>query len=422
MTPTESRSRAEIREEQALSEQRFPAHARFRRSHRVMRSLGLVLTGALAFVATGAGAVYYTMQGNITSVDVSALLGDAGEAQPDPVDPNAGTPLNILLLGSDDRSGVNADIGGVEDGMRSDTSILMHISADRSRVELISIPRDTLVDIPSCTMTDGTTTWAQSDAMFNSAFAIGWDNGGDITSAVGCTMKTVQEVTGVTLSGFALVDFAGFQSMIDSIGGVPMCIPEDIESPDAGLYLSAGYQTLNGAQALGLARARKGTNMDGSDLKRIDRQQELLGATASAVLDRNTLLDPSSLLPFLNAATSSVTASPELASIQNLSGLAFALRGIDKNNITFMTIPIMEAPSDRYRVVMTSEADAIWAKIASDTPIVEPVVPVEPTPDPAAPAPEAPDVVETPVEPTTPAPAPETPEGVTSAATVIAGC
>lgn len=338
-----------------------------------MRGISLVLAGTFAFIATGAGAVIYKFQNNIESIDISdrlaAVEGLPAAPTADPEDPKAGLPVNILLMGSDDRSGENATIGGDAGGMRSDTTIVMHISADRSRVELVSIPRDSLVDIPSCEMTDGTMTKPRSDVMFNSAFALGWDTGGDIASAATCAMVTVMSLTDVYLDGFVVVDFAGFQSMIDAIGGVPMCIPEAIVAPEAGLNLQAGQQTLNGEQALGLARARKGTGLNGSDLTRITRQQELLGATAKALLDQNLLTDAPGLLQFLNAATSSLKASQNFASLQNLSGLALSLRGLDAAGINFLTVPVADAPSDKNRVVWTSAADTIWENMAADRPI-----------------------------------------------------
>ncbi|PFG32498.1 LCP family protein [Sanguibacter antarcticus] len=399
MTTPPAPSRAALREQNAEAALRGPAHGRSERSHRFLRVTTLAVVGVFAFAASAAGAVYYTFQNNIDSVDVSALLGNASEVPTGITDPNAGLPISILLLGSDDRSGENAEIGGEEEGMRSDTTIVLHISADRSRMEMVSIPRDSLVDIPSCTMSDGTTTNESGDTMFNAAFSFGYDYGGDVDSAVGCSMKTVQSLTGLTLDGFALVDFAGFQGMIDAIGGVSMCIPEDIAAPEASLYLTAGEQTLDGAQALGLARARKGTgaNMDGSDLNRIGRQQELLAATLRTVLDKNILTNTPDLLKFLNAATSSLTASPELASLPNMSGLAYSLRTITSDKITFMTIPIATAPSDANRVVWTSEADTVWANMVADQPIVtveEPEVA-----DPAATATETPD---TSIDPATP--------------------
>lgn len=403
---------------------RDPRHARTVRQHSAIRIISLALTGCFVFVATGAGAIYYKMQSNIKAVNVAHLLdgvdGLPSAPVPDPADPNAGVPVNILLIGSDDRTGENAAIGGEEDGMRSDTTIVMHISADRSRVELVSIPRDSLVDIPSCTMTNGTTTAAKKNAMFNKAFATGWDNGHDIDSAAACTMLTVMSLTNVYLDGFIAVDFAGFQDMIDGIGGVPICIPEKIVAPEANLSLEAGQQTLNGEQALGLARARKGTGLDGSDLKRINRQQELLGATARTVLDKNILTGAPALLKFLDAATSSLTASPEFASLQNLTGLALSLRSIDPTSISFLMIPVADSTAQAGRVVWTSAADKVWENLAADLPI-DGSGEVQ-TPVPSTPA-DTPSTTE-PVEPTPTAttPAATPPAGLTTAADASVTC
>ena len=435
MTNPHATTRAALRAQDSAAAGRDPRHARTVRQHHVTRGISLVLTGVFAFIATGAGAFYYTIQNNVESIAVDRLdeidgLPDAPTA--DPEDPNADRPVNILLMGSDDRSGENGVIGGDAGGMRADTTIVMHISADRSRVELVSIPRDSLVDIPSCIMSDGTKTKPRSNTMFNSAFALGWDTGGDVASAALCSMVTVMSLTDVYLDGFVVIDFAGFQSMIDAIGGVQMCIPEAIVAPEANLNLQAGQQTLNGEQALGLARARKGTGLNGSDLTRITRQQELLGATAQTLLAKNLFTDAPGLLKFLNAATSSLKASPEFASLQNLSGLALSLRNIDAAGITFLTVPVADAPTDKNRVVWTSAADSIWENMAADRPIdgstpvetpVEtpgetPVGPAE-TPGGAAPA-------EEPAAPVTPAPTPTTtsapPKGLTTAADSVVTC
>lgn len=435
MTNPHAPTRAALRAESSAAPGRDPRHARSVRKHHVMRTTSLILAGAFAFVATGAGAVVYKMQNNIGSIDISDQLAGI-EGLPvaptvDPEDPNAGLPVNILLMGSDDRSGENAAIGGEAGGMRADTTIVMHISADRSRVELVSIPRDSLVDIPSCVMSDQSTTRPRSDAMFNSAFATGWDNGGDIASAAGCAMVTVMSLTDVYLDGFVVVDFAGFQSMIDAIGGVPMCIPEPIVAPEANLSLQAGQQTLNGEQALGLARARKGTGLNGSDLTRITRQQELLGATAKSVLDKNLLTDAPKLLKFLNAATSSLQASENFASLQNISGLALSLRSLDAGAITFLTIPVADAPQDKNRVVWTSAADAVWENMAADRPIDGSAPAEVPADAPATPPADAmadtpADSVPAPQATTTPAPAPAAtsapPKGLSTAADSPVAC
>jgi LCP family protein required for cell wall assembly len=264
---------------------------------------------------------------------------------------------------------VNGAIGGSVKGMRSDTTIVVHISADRTRAELVSIPRDSLVAVPSCTMTDGSTSKARKD-MFNSAFATGWDQGGDMTSAAACTIKTVQSLTGLTIDHFVVVDFAGFQQMVDAVGGVPICIPKNYDSPEAGLHVTAGYQTLDGTTALAYARARKGTNMNGSDLQRAGRQQQLVAAMVREVLSKNVLTNVPQLLSFLDAATSSLTVDPGLGHLTDMAGLALSLRGLDTSRITFMTIPVATAPSDPNRVVWTSAATTIWSNMVADQPVV----------------------------------------------------
>ncbi len=366
----------------------------------MIRGIALCTVALVAFGAAGAAATVAKFQGNIDQVDVSALTGPAPSPSkaPDPNDPNAGQAVNILLLGSDQRDGVNAQIGGKAEGMRSDTTMVLHISADRSRVELVSIPRDSLVDIPSCTMTNGKTSKA-THGMFNSAFAVGWDTGGDMASAAACTWKTVQQNTGIKIDHFVVVDFSGFQQMVDAIGGVPVCIDNDMYSADAGLDIKAGMQTLDGPTALAYARARKGKGVgDGSDTNRIGNQQKLVAAMVREVLSRDVLTDPGKLVAFLSAATSSLTTDDDM-SIANMTGLAYNLRNISRGNITFMTIPWAPAPSDPNRVVWTDDAAQVWSNMANDVPALgepEPsagatptTAPTTATPDSGATAPAA---------------------------------
>jgi LCP family protein required for cell wall assembly len=343
----------------------------------VLRAVALTAVAVLCFGASGASALYVRLNSNISTIDASDLIQALPEPEvtatgpADPDDPNAGQPVNILLMGSDERDGENEAIGGHVDGMRSDTTIVAHISADRSRVELISIPRDSLVEIPSCTMSDGTTTSPQRSAMFNSAFALGADRGGDIASAAACAVNTVQQNTGIPIHHFVVVDFAGFTKMVDSIGGVPMCVPNDMNAPKAGLVLSAGQQTLDGTQALAFARARTGQGVgDGSDTNRLGRQQELLAGVVREVLGKNMLTDITQLIRFLDSATESLSIDSGFSSITDMAGLAYSLRSTSAGNISFMTIPFATAPSDPNRVVWTSEAEEIWANVAADRPML----------------------------------------------------
>ncbi|WP_255491594.1 MULTISPECIES: LCP family protein [unclassified Actinotalea] len=365
---------------------RVARHARTVRSHRLRHVAALTTVAVLSFGATSAATAYVRLENNIETHDVTAQLGEDRpvQAEPvDPTDPNSGRPLNILLMGSDVRDGANAEIGGAVDGMRSDTTIVMHISADRTRVELVSIPRDSHVEIPDCPRSDGTVGGSRS-TRFNEAFSIG-SQSGNVADAAACTIKTVESLTNVFIDGWVVVDFAGFVNMVDALGGIPMCIPNDMTSPKAGLQITAGQHTLDGTTALAYARARTGQGVgDGSDTNRLGRQQQLLAATATEVLSKNLLTDSTKLYLFLNAATQSLTADPDTGNVSNLAGLAFSLRDVPSGNITFMTIPFGAWSQDPNQVVWTSEADTIWANMAADVPIVPPAAPTPPT-EPVAP-------------------------------------
>lgn len=338
----------------------------------MLRTLGLVMTAVVAFGVTGAAAAYSQLQGNITGVNIDGLLGDDRPDQittPDPDDPNKGLPVNILVMGSDTREGQAISDDGTE-GQRSDTTIVLHISADRQRVDAVSIPRDSLVDIPSCLRSDGSESRSQNNAMFNSAFSIGGESG-EVADAAACTQKTVEAATGVYINHFVVVNMNGFIKMVDALGGVPMCIEQDMRSTKAHLDLKAGQQTLDGTTALAFARARTGTGLgNGSDTDRISRQQEMLASTARTVLSKNLLTDVPQLLRFLDAATESLTVSSGIASIPDMTGLAYSLRSVPSGNITFMTIPWRPAASDRNRVEWTAEAADVWANMAADKPLV----------------------------------------------------
>lgn len=355
----------------AAGRRRGPGHARRLSGHRVRRGIALVATAAVAFVATGAATTYARLQNNITSADVTHLLGEfrPPPPKPDPEDPNAGTPVNILIIGSDTREGNErfATDTSVQ-GERSDTTILAHISGDRSRVELVSIPRDILSEQPECDRSDGSSAGARSQAMFNEAFSRGADRGSE-TDGAACVQRTIEHLTGIYVHHFVIVDMTGFVDMVDAVDGVPMCVPERIDSPKAHLTLEAGQHTFDGVTALRFARARTGEGLNGSDTARIGRQQELMAATARTVLGKNILTDVPELIRFLNAATRSLTVSSGLAGIPDMTGLAYSLRGLDPSDITFMTIPNRPYPENRNRLIFDDDAPAVWANIANDVPM-----------------------------------------------------
>lgn len=328
---------------------------------------------ALVYVGSVAGFAYLRLQGNVDRHDITDLLdGDRpdrdGEEVPGPFKP--GQPVNILVIGSDARQG-DADIDGAGEagevtGMRSDTTMLVHVSAGRDRAEIVSIPRDMLVDIPSCRLPTGAQTAPQYNAMFNSAFSLGGETG-DTGSAAACTIRTVEAFTDIYIDGFVVVDFASFQTFVDALGGVDMCFKDHLTDKTTGLDLQPGCQRLAGDEALQLARARKGLT-GGSDIGRMDRQQDLVKAIVDEAVSKNILTSLPSLYRFIDAVSQSVVTDSELGDLDTLSSFGYSLRAISSNNIFAITMPWLPAGN---RLLPSPLADTVWEALREDRPLEE---------------------------------------------------
>ncbi len=344
-------------------------HATTTRSHRVLTGFAWIFAAIAGFGLVFTQISVAKFDNSLVTVDIEPLLGPDRPAAPqNPVDGASGVPVNILLMGSDDRSGENGVIGGKDPGKRNDTTLIMHISADRSRVDVVSIPRDTVVRISDCDRSDGTSQRGWT-GMFNIAFANGAENGSNADGAA-CTIKTVEALTDIYIDHFVVVDFVGFQDMVNAVGGIPMCIPNAVQDDFSGTNLAAGPQVLNGSQALAFARMRHGTGLSGSDLDRIDRQQEMLKNLASKVLSAEMLYRPQDLTNFVKAVAGSMTMDEDFGDFNTLTGLAFSMRSINPNtDITFATAPVVDDPSDPNRVIFSSKAPAVWQAIIDDQPI-----------------------------------------------------
>ncbi|WP_062517454.1 LCP family glycopolymer transferase [Demequina gelatinilytica] len=362
---------------------------------RLLRGLWGAVAGVTGFVLTYVGTNAVLVQRAFDTHDISSLLGhdpvstvvadDAPTEEAEPTDFASGEALNILLIGSDERTDPDSGDGDVE-GMRGDTTLVLHISKDRERIDVVSIPRDLRTAIPSCRFYDGSTSYARTDK-FNAALMIGGRNG-DLGEAAACVMTTVAETTGVEFGGhFMMVDFEGFTGMVDAIDGVPMCITEYMYSKDAHLELQAGAQVLHGKDALAFARARKGIGLGGTgtDLARIERQQELLTNTARKVLGLNYLTNAPALTQFIRAGAESLSMDTELGSLKNLIGLAYSLRGFDTKNLHFYTVP-WHYPGDGTSDVVVTEpaATETWQAIIADQPITTAEENVTQSPEPSA--------------------------------------
>ncbi|WP_164505210.1 LCP family protein [Actinomyces gaoshouyii] len=343
---------------------------------RTARRVGLVFLSLVLFVTSAAGFVYMDLQSQVKRFDISDYL-DGSATRTDAIgDSYDGHALNILVLGTDTRSGANNVDGseGSEDTSvaRSDTAMIMHVSADRSRVEVVSIPRDLLVDIPSCKTYNGTESAPQPETMFNSAFATGAGTGTD-SKALGigaaCAINTVEKTTGVNIDEFMIVDFHGLKTMIDALGGVNLYVSEEIDDPDyTQLYLPVGCQHLNGTDGLKYARARHGYG-NGSDIGRIAHQQNLMAAMIRTAQSKNILSDANQLYSFARTALGSLTTSEKIGNLTNLQGLASSIQSIGMDRITFLTVPNEPARWDANRVVATDDAKPIWKALREDTPV-----------------------------------------------------
>jgi len=318
-----------------------------KKRHTVARVVGISVL-ALAMI-TGLTMVWMFrhLSGNLDVVDVAGDLDNrpAKQAVEGPKE-----PLNILVMGEDlNRAGVDQETGG-----GSDTTILLHLSADRKRAYGISIPRDSMVDRPAC---DHGAIPAQDYAQWNAAYSIG---------GAACTIQQFEQLTGVRIDHYLVVDFAGFQDMVDAVGGVEVCLPEEVNDQEHGIHLEAGTRTIEGREALAYVRQRYVLG-NKSDLARIQRQQAFIASMAHKVLSADTLANPIKLAKFLDAATKSLTVDPGLKNVAKIAQLGVQFRGIGLDEVQFITVPWEWDPQNPYnRVVWSPEAEDLWAAIAAD--------------------------------------------------------
>ena len=327
------------------------------RRHTVAKVIVSIVVALGMVTALGTIWLYRDLTGNLTVQDIADQLGDD---RPDKaVDDGPQEPLNILVMGSDDRDGTGNNIDGLTgSGQRSDTTILFHLSGDRSHAYGVSIPRDSLVDRPDCIAEDGSVIPGAENAMWNDAFALG---------GPACTIHQFEELTDVLVDHFVVVDFAGFKDMVDAIDGVPVCVPEDIEDPKHGIFIEAGTRDLSGDDALNYVRARY-TLGDGSDIGRVKRQQAFIAAMANKVVSGGVLARPDRLIGFLQAATSSLTVDPGLSNPLKISKVGLGFQDIGLSNIRFITVPWAYDTREEFRgrVVWTEDAAKVWKRVRDD--------------------------------------------------------
>ncbi len=323
-------------------------------------TVGKVVLASLVAVglATGLGVVYIYrhLNDNLNVQDLSGQLKNRPDKKH--VETGPKEPLNILVMGSDTRDGEGNNIDNLTGGgERSDTTIMFHLSADRDTAYGISIPRDTLVDRPDCYAKNGDVIPGASDVMWNEAFSVG---------GPACTMQQFEQLTDIRLDNYVVLDFGGFQDMVDAIDGVEVCIPEDISDPAHGINIPAGTREIAGKEALNYVRARY-TLGDGSDIGRIKRQQAFIAAMASKVMARGTLARFDRLVGFLDAATSSL--QTDIESVLQMGKVGIGFKNIGLDNIKFVTVPFQYSTAQPGRVEFLPEAKQLWQRVIDDEPL-----------------------------------------------------
>lgn len=345
-------------------------------SKKVAITIGTILATLIVVGGATGWWLTHSLQRNITTVSVQDGVLAKGKPLPDSFlnalsDNQANEPLNILVLGSDTRVGQRKDFGNSTEiaGARSDTAMIVHLSANRSTATVVSVPRDLWTNIPACLKDDGTTTPAQENR-FNVAFE---------TGGPGCAVQTVTSITGMPINHFVVIDFKGFEKIVKTLGGLPVCLTRPVNDEKANLNLPSGNIVLNGKQALGLARARYSLG-DGSDISRIQRQQRLMNALIAHAKSKNVTSNPATLYKILTDLSTSVSVDPSLAPLPAMASLAWQTRSLSQKNITFVTLPTVDRGDGATVALNEKKAAALIQQILSDTKPATPTKTKKPKP------------------------------------------
>lgn len=320
-------------------------------------AFALLTTGAVAYY------LYERLDGNLSTIDVAGAGGGTGFKKDQ--------AINILVIGTDKRTGDgNSGYGDKNSPGHADTTILLHVSKDRTNATALSIPRDLITDIPECTtkLDDGTEKKipAQSGVRFNTSL-------GQMDRNPGCTMATVHELTGVPIDHFMMVDFNAVKTLSSAVGGVEVCVEEPVKDKKSGLDLPAGTSVIEGEQALAFVRTRQAFG-NKSDLSRIQTQQQFMGSMFRKMKSSDTLTSPSKLLDLADAATKALTVDDGIGSVKKLQELGMEVAKVDPKNITFATVPVLDNPTETVKATVVldeAKAEPLFSVIKNDISLTE---------------------------------------------------
>ncbi len=273
--------------------------------------------------------------------------------------------VNMLVVGTDSCEGQDLELfprcAHDDGGERNDVTMLVHISDEPRRVTVVSFPRDMVVPIPSCPDGSGGYYSEMSAQPMNASYNYG---------GLACSVLTVEELTGVDIQYAAAIRWTGVINMSDAIGGVDVCVTNDISDAHTGLDLAAGEHTLIGAEALQFLRIRHGIG-DGSDLGRISNQQQFMSSLVRKLQSGGVLSNPGVLLNLATTAVRQVSngqlvLSDSLSNPQRMVQIAMAVADVPYKDIVFVQYPTEYALDGNRVIPVTWAADELFAALAEN--------------------------------------------------------
>jgi LCP family protein required for cell wall assembly len=361
-----------------------------RRAARSKRSVAFVVTawvsGVLVVVLVAGALVGYVKYREIWDGIHRDAITDLGKRPP-----KYNNALNILVFGSDSRVGLSAreqvrlHVGGADSGCGcSDTIMIVHISPGRHRVTVLNIPRDTMVPVYGCKAGKG------MPGQENDPAAVVQINQTLSHGGVSCLIKTVEHSTGIFLDHFIQVEFTGVVKVVNDVGGVNVCVPQAIDDSHSGLKISAGHHHIDGLTFLEFWRTRYSV-ADGTDLKRINRDDLLLAEMLRGIIGGGVLTNPTKLLPVVDDAARAIYATDRGLTQSDLVSIAESFRSLSSKDVQFIEAATQPYPPAPAQVEFVQPADQqLFSAIAHDTklptkakagpsskPVVETLAPAE---------------------------------------------
>lgn len=307
-----------------------PLRRRRSRARRMLTWIAVLTSAAIVAASAGMYVAFRHYNGKLIRTDI--------RTPSDTTAPAAGADgpaQNFLIVGSDTREAPGTQQFGAKkgspkyvSGARSDTIMLLHIPSGQAKATLISFPRDSWVAIPAFADKATGVRYAAHHQRINSAFALG---------GAPLLVQVMQRLSGLRVDHYVQVDFAGFQRIVDALGGVNICVRTTRNDKDSGDYLTAGTHRVNGKAALAFARDRK--SFSAQDLARIKDQQYLISVLLHKVLSAGTLANPFKVNALVNAVVASTTVDADL-SVGDMRTFALRMRHLDPKHVNLLTAPV----------------------------------------------------------------------------------